>query len=921
VVPRDDSGDSEFGFFGMWVWGFWVGCFEGVRKGSQITHIARIFLWVGFCWKGKFYIVWGFGIFMRWLVFVLFFGLVGFVGADVIFEDDFDSHNDWHVPYQSFSVTWPNAGVADFPSDNPLIGPRMFGYSGQNSVIDNQPNHRITLFEDAGRGSGKGLRMRSEAIYGQDTTHSVWYSDTQTYYTLTENPGDYGYDEIWIQMWRRYGPDFYSKTSGAKYMHASHFRGEHLNDWHYDSEADVDHAPFIVLSNTAYDGDTSCCGSGSSYDDLSQNWEPLVKMMIRGDPYEQRADYRPRVPVEGSFHHESSGTYYGDYVYPGGSTSGSWQDSGRLGDGEWHYHEVYLKMNSAPGTNDGELGYYIDGVAQMVFDDVPWIQSDGEMVGWNMVSPGGNQDFHTSVPGGETYYYDIDDFVVSTHRVGMDYVIGSGGGCVSDLVNSSWSDWVNLTSCRVDDIVLQERSLTQSDNAGCVGDVEFLESRDLECSYDAPVVVEGVLFEDSFNGFFSGWTPSINDNGNKFYPWTIDETYNPEDPGDNGGGYGGLVNYEPSVYPESERTNSNSWNGWVQYPSSTGRISIQPSGGVEDSPVLRMRLVKWDGLSNEIGIHKWLGNVDNRELYIQYKVKFGSTGEDFWWGGEWANGNPEDNIIWKFGRVWTGFNPIDYDKTLGQTQPVENTVLTDESNWRTGIWIFRWRAADWNSVKNSVYFDVANFYASLSCTPNTPTCDSQSPSRDPLTGNIWDWAHAALSSMGRVNVFGNSGNDMDSDGTFSEVQDWHTVEMYFKNRANPETADGDMKIWIDGNEITNEASVSPAIVASMSANPNDYGMNFVRFGDNFNGLTNNIPDDPGYMDVFVDDVVISSEPIGYDYVIGGGGGVVSCVHEADVGSPCDGVVSLGELVDYVELWLGGRKSIGDVLGAVGEWKE
>ena len=342
----------------------------------------------------------------------------------VIFEDDFDSHEDWHVPYRGFSVTWPSATATDFPSDNPVSGPRMFGYSGQNSVIDDQPNYRITLFGDAGRGGGKGLRMRSEAIYGQDDVHSVWYSDTQTYYTLTENPGDYGYDEIWIQMWRRYGPDFYSKTSGAKYMHASHFRGEHLNDWHYDSEVDVDHAPFIVLSNTAYDGDMSCCGSGSSYDDLSQNWEPLVKMMIREDPYEQRADYRPGVPVEGSFHHESSGTYYGDYVYPGGSISGSWQDFGRLGDEEWHYHEVHLKMNSAPGTNDGELGYYIDGVAQMIFDDVPWIQSGGEMVGWNMVSPGGNQDFHTLVPGGETYYYDIDDFVVSTNRVGSDYVIG-----------------------------------------------------------------------------------------------------------------------------------------------------------------------------------------------------------------------------------------------------------------------------------------------------------------------------------------------------------------------------------------------------------------------------------------------------------------------------------------------------------------
>jgi hypothetical protein len=842
--------------------------------------------------------------------------LLSVASAEVIFEDDFDSHEDWHVPYQSFSVTWPSATVADFPSGNPLIGPRMFGYSGQNSVIDNQPNHRITLFDEAGRGGGKGLRMRSEAIYGQDTTHSVWYSDTTTYYTLVNNPGDYGYDEIWIQMWRRYGPDFYSKTSGAKYMHASHFRGDHLNDWHYDDEEDVDHAPLIVLANTAYDGDTSCCGSGSAYDDLSQNWEPLVKMMFREDPYSQRADYDPENLLEGSYHHDSSGTYYGDYVYSGGSTSGSWQDSGRLGDGEWHYHEVHLKMNSVPGTADGELGYYIDGVSQMVFDDVPWIQSGGEMVGWNMVSPGGNQDFHTLVSGGETYYYDIDDLVVSTDRVGMDYVIGEETPCVSNLANSSWSAWSDVGACRVNDTVLQESSLTQSDSSGCVGDVVFSESREVGCSYQPPISVEGILFEDSFNAFTSGWTPSVSGNGAKLYPWTTDESFDPSDPSDNGGGVV-IGNYEPSSYSVSERTNENSWNGWVEYPSSTGTITIEPNSGIDGSPSLRMRLIKWTGLSNEIGIHKWLGNVNNRELYIQYKVKFGDTGEDFWWQGEWdASGDPAArNIIWKFGRVWTGFNPIDYDKTLGQSQPFENSVWSDESNWRTGIWIFRWGAKNWNSVKRSAFFDVVNFHYDENC-PNT-WCDSQTDSRDPSDGNIWDWAHVS-GSNGRVNDFANSGNELDSDGSFSEAQDWHTIEMYFKNRADPETADGALRVWIDGVEITDEASVSPPIIASMSANPNDYGMNFVRFGDNFNGLTERIPDDPGYMDVFVDDVVISSEYIGTDYVIGDGGGVVVQCHEADTFGDCDGV-STEELVAYIELWLGGGKSVGDVLGAVGAW--
>ena len=371
-----------------------------------------------------------------------------------------------------------------------------------------------------------------------------------------------------------------------------------------------------------------------------------------------------------------------------------------------------------------------------------------------------------------------------------------------------------------------------------------------------------MLWQDNFDGYTSGWTPSISGDGSKLYPWTADETYDPSDPSDNGGGMM-ITNYEPSTYPTNERTNANSWNGWVEYPLSTGTISIVPSGGVSDTPALRMRLVKHSGLSNEIGIHKWLGNTQYQELYIEYKVKFGSTGDDFWWNGSWTGGDPDGNIIWKFGRVWTGFNPTDYDKTGGQSQPVENTTPTDESNWRTGIWIFRWMATDWNTTKSSAFFDVSNFHAGLSCTPPSPTCDSQSPTRDPATGNIWDWANTTTSN-GRVNVFANSGNGFDSDGSFSEVQTYHTIRMYFKNRTAPDIADGDCKIWIDGTEITSDASVSPPILASMSENTNDYGMNFVRFGDNYNNLTTNIPDDPGYMDVYIDDIKIATTEEDFD---------------------------------------------------------
>lgn len=338
----------------------------------------------------------------------------------IIFEDSFNTHNDWNVPYQWNAVVWPDAQASDFPSANPTTGPRMIGYAGQDSVITGQTNPRIAITSAAGMGgSGKGMRMRCEAIYGQDDQHSVWYSDTQTYYTLTGTPGAYGYSDVWIQMWRRYQPSFYSRAGNIKYMHASHFRGGSLNDWHYDSEADVDHAPLVVLDTVTFDGDINCCTGVTAYDDLTQDFEPWAYAMFRLDPYDQRTSYNPTALYEGIFHH----TYLGE-VHATLNITGEWRDPGNYGDGGWHYHEVHLKMNSAPGVADGEYGYYVDGIPQLVVIDVPWITAGGTMVGWNMVSPGGNQDFHTLTPGGETFYYDIDELVISTYRVGIDYVIG-----------------------------------------------------------------------------------------------------------------------------------------------------------------------------------------------------------------------------------------------------------------------------------------------------------------------------------------------------------------------------------------------------------------------------------------------------------------------------------------------------------------
>jgi hypothetical protein len=68
--------------------------------------------------------------------------------------------------------------------------------------------------------------------------------------------------------------------------------------------------------------------------------------------------------------------------------------------------------------------------------------------------------------------------------IGCDY-------CTPDLVYTDWSGWYNVTSCRVNDTLMQERNRTLYDTKNC-GEVEnqtFYEQQDAMCDYNgAPVI-------------------------------------------------------------------------------------------------------------------------------------------------------------------------------------------------------------------------------------------------------------------------------------------------------------------------------------------------------------------------------------------------------------------------------------------------
>jgi uncharacterized protein YjbI with pentapeptide repeats len=62
--------------------------------------------------------------------------------------------------------------------------------------------------------------------------------------------------------------------------------------------------------------------------------------------------------------------------------------------------------------------------------------------------------------------------------------------CTPSLTNTSWTDWTNETSCRANNTILQRKSLVQYDSNFCgeIGNTTFYEYREILCDFCTPIL-------------------------------------------------------------------------------------------------------------------------------------------------------------------------------------------------------------------------------------------------------------------------------------------------------------------------------------------------------------------------------------------------------------------------------------------------
>ncbi len=335
-------------------------------------------------------------IFKIFFLFAIFFVVPSFSQAEILFEDNFDSHADWSPAQGASGET---CEIGDTCSTTIPTGYYDYRVAGEESCSDADGSHNtlnINNFNPRG-GAGKSLQFWSEPCY---SSGGSWGSDGLLGVAVLPQ------NELYVKYWIKFQPDWRWNGDGSigglelgtavpspmqKFLHVSHYD---INDpaalWDYFSG--TQNKPRFVGGMAKY--------GGGSY--RTQLYQSLSALTVARD--------------------NSNSVTTNDYF---GSSPLDWSNSLAPGDGQWHSFEWYLKLNSAGGVADGESKFWYDGNLVHSKMDTIWVPSgdNPENYKWNHVWLGGNN-ANIYIPKNEQWYV-VDDFVVSTSRVPNDYIIGS----------------------------------------------------------------------------------------------------------------------------------------------------------------------------------------------------------------------------------------------------------------------------------------------------------------------------------------------------------------------------------------------------------------------------------------------------------------------------------------------------------------
>lgn len=355
--------------------------------------------------------------------------------AQVLFEDDFDSHPDWTrlQPTSQAENCYPGIDCTGWNLPDGWDGLRngfsmcQYNAPGYNNLyLDEIPGYPRETSGSCYGGGGKCITFWEEACQLSQGA----YDDSDKDFSV-----DLGsdYHELYIRYRMKYSPEWQWGTNGInggspmwKLAHIQHHEFG-SNPYSYFTNYNCRNSPVSVPGIGAYLGEAP-----ASVDDSDLVYLNYAARCFAGADDDCVSD---NYYCLGHDYWADSGGGYASDLH---NNIGTVADNLLISDGDWHTLEIHVKTNTYSGgawNADGVIELWIDGNlirnqmgVEVFFGNAPTSPPRG----YSYVSFGGNNnnDFVKSedTADGEQWYA-IDDVVISTSYIGPDYVIGGTPTC------------------------------------------------------------------------------------------------------------------------------------------------------------------------------------------------------------------------------------------------------------------------------------------------------------------------------------------------------------------------------------------------------------------------------------------------------------------------------------------------------------
>lgn len=323
--------------------------------------------------------------------------------GEIIFQDDFNSQPDW-------TSTMHSTNAKQIAKNGDIL-PQGWSSIFQDSQWSPElgfPNKHASL-EILGSNSDKCMGQTGKCAVEWRDSYSLgwhnWASDSQ----LVKYFGKQ-YKQLYVQFYIRFAPDFYGRDHTGPWQ-SKIFR---VGSWNGTGDRyngalgalgpiafwDYKHDDYGVRNVIAFRGGPW----GQNYMNLQYDYKMGGSLNFNTDLKGQGADggnSKLQDQVNGGYLADYKGVVSHNQVFGQGAT--------------WTKMAFFVRMNSAPGKQDGIFMEWVDGHRVVDMENIPWIlpNTGNQMVGWNYFAIGGN-DYFQPYPNSQQYqdWYAIDNVTV-----------------------------------------------------------------------------------------------------------------------------------------------------------------------------------------------------------------------------------------------------------------------------------------------------------------------------------------------------------------------------------------------------------------------------------------------------------------------------------------------------------------------------